>query len=908
MAAFVGVTTVLIWTALCQPAHGSDGYADILCVTVKLQESPPLVTFSFHQPIIYHWWTEVDGGANALVDKSGSLDRRALPSTGSAVTAPWVQIKAIPTGATSVTDPTIVPGIAYEYRIVVADATAKKMAYTATGIGIPMEEYRGKIVLVVDQTLATPCAAELARLQQDLVGDGWRVIRHDVPRDDGNYATRHQARSVKDLIVADYKADPANVKAVLLFGRVPVPYSGWTVPDGHYQRALPADGYYGDMEGTWTDTANLGTTDPRGSNVSGDGKFDQNTFPGHVDLMVGRVDLCNMPYFGDETLLLKRYLAKDHAWRNRRFTVDSSSMVSVSNPWNWGPFNTARQLTRDVYKFDGGSLWYKDFPVNADFMRIISYQSHLFAYIGNRGNYDNAGQIYSSDMAARNVRAVFMLEGGSYSVDWDVANAFMRSFPASSGYALCGGWSEFPGWHLHHLGAGAPLGLSARVMQNASCGERTSQDYWEFPAKSPVWLSLHGDPTLRMSYVAPPAQLTASASGRQAILNWTASSDPEVTGYHIYRANSITGAFTRLNANRVAGAAYTDATARATDVVYMVRALKLERSRTATYWNLSQGAFVPFRLNKTSNRLPTAHAQTLHGASPLAITLAGSDPDGDALTYVINETTVNGILSGHAPNLTYTPYNGACADRFTFTVHDAYGASAPVTVNLAIGPSVLTSVEWRAAASLMITTEARNIPVPEGRTASFRVKLSAAPSSNVTVTTAPTGGDADISVSSGGSLTFTPTNWKTDQTVTLAAAADVDRAHGQATIVCSAPGFASVTLNATETDLSTVLNVIARAGGTVAPVASPANIGEPIALTATPAAGYAFLNWTAVRGDVTFGNPNAASTTVTINQPYWAWDYTPLVSMQGNFVPIELRTSTSTVTAIRGAQGAGTRK
>ena len=52
---------------------------------------------------------------------------------------------------------------------------------------------------------------------------------------------------MKDLIKAQYNADPANTKAVFLFGHVPVPYSGDIVPDGHYadhQGAWPCDGYY----------------------------------------------------------------------------------------------------------------------------------------------------------------------------------------------------------------------------------------------------------------------------------------------------------------------------------------------------------------------------------------------------------------------------------------------------------------------------------------------------------------------------------------------------------------------------------------------------------------------------------------------------------------------------------------
>ena len=52
------------------------------------------------------------------------------------------------------------------------------------GINANMIESRGKILLVVDNTYASQLASELTRLQQDLVGDGWTVVRRDVSRSD----------------------------------------------------------------------------------------------------------------------------------------------------------------------------------------------------------------------------------------------------------------------------------------------------------------------------------------------------------------------------------------------------------------------------------------------------------------------------------------------------------------------------------------------------------------------------------------------------------------------------------------------------------------------------------------------------------------------------------------------------
>ena len=59
----------------------------------------------------------------------------------------------------------------------------------------------------MDRSMAEPLASELLRLQHDLAGDGWIVVRRDVGRDDS-------VPSVKAVIKSVYDSDPANVKSV----------------------------------------------------------------------------------------------------------------------------------------------------------------------------------------------------------------------------------------------------------------------------------------------------------------------------------------------------------------------------------------------------------------------------------------------------------------------------------------------------------------------------------------------------------------------------------------------------------------------------------------------------------------------------------------------------------------------
>jgi Tfp pilus tip-associated adhesin PilY1 len=73
--------------------------------------------------------------------------------------------------------------------------------------------------------------------------------------------------------------------------------------------------------------------------------------------------------------------------------------------------------------------------------------------------------------------------------------------------------------------------------------------------------------------------------------------------------------------------------------------------------------------------------------TPVAITLAGSDPDGDSLTFTVVDMPANGTLTGTGTNRTYTPnanYNGP--DSFTFTVSDGASTTAPATVGVTVQP------------------------------------------------------------------------------------------------------------------------------------------------------------------------------------------------------------------------------
>ena len=91
----------------------------------------------------------------------------------------------------------------------------------------------------------------------------------------------------------------------------------------------------------------------------------------------------------------------------------------------------------------------------------------------------------------------------------------------------------------------------------------------------------------------------------------------------------------------------------------------------------------------TTNGAPSADDQsvTVDEDTPVAVTLTGSDPDGDPLSFTVVAGPADGSLSGTAPNLTYTPdanVNGT--DSFTFVANDGTVDSAEATVSITVNP------------------------------------------------------------------------------------------------------------------------------------------------------------------------------------------------------------------------------
>lgn len=145
-----------------------------------------------------------------------------------------------------------------------------------------------------------------------------------------------------------------------------------------------------------------------------------------------------------------------------------------------------------------------------------------------------------------------------------------------------------------------------------------------------------------------------------------------------------------------AGATFADANAEDTTVTFVdagTYVLELRVSDSALEG--SDTVQITVQPAVAVNNPPTADAQSVSTPqdTALPITLTGSDPDGDTITFAIITGPTNGSLSGTPPIVTYTPnasFNGV--DNFTFTVNDgsvdSNEATISITVTAAVGNTV----------------------------------------------------------------------------------------------------------------------------------------------------------------------------------------------------------------------------
>lgn len=164
----------------------------------------------------------------------------------------------------------------------------------------------------------------------------------------------------------------------------------------------------------------------------------------------------------------------------------------------------------------------------------------------------------------------------------------------------------------------------------------------------------------------------------------------------------------------------------------------------------------------------------------------------------------DGDISVLAPSsLTFTSTNWAANQAVTLqAAEDADAENGEATIRLSAAGMTAKDIIAAEIDNDNLRFEidiANGISVGEGGTASFRVRLSARPSSDIITEISRVSGESDITVHPGR-LTFTPTDWNIYQRVTITAGEDQDIINGTAVIRIRAPGVADQDITVTEID------------------------------------------------------------------------------------------------------------
>ena len=142
----------------------------IITYTVTVRESPPRITLE---------WVSIQGAGGYKVWRKALSDDSWGGVYGTVGDLPVPRFD----------DDNVAVGVGYEYKVETVNKVNGDSAYSShapgyvySGISLPPPDNRGKVILLVDQSMAGALSGELARLEEDLAGDGWGVLRHDVPR------------------------------------------------------------------------------------------------------------------------------------------------------------------------------------------------------------------------------------------------------------------------------------------------------------------------------------------------------------------------------------------------------------------------------------------------------------------------------------------------------------------------------------------------------------------------------------------------------------------------------------------------------------------------------------------------------------------------------------------------------
>ncbi len=521
-------------------------------------------------------------------------------------------------------DITLQPGMAYEYQVIRKARDIVDVGYWLAGWQVPATPERGVALLVIDETIAEPLAARIDRFERDLIGDGWRVTRHLVPRHAPKAREENLAngRSLRAWVTAEAEAAPGTPHSLILLGNVPVMYSGRVAPDGHGRVPHATDLFYADIGRFW----------PEGEV----GKLRPSSLPDlKIDMTVGRIDF--QPVSGEdkteELRHLARYLDRNHHWRHGR-------LGDLRNAYGEGgrlqvELAALRNIVGQAAITAGG---HHDAGVT---------QPHLWGV--------DFGHWKGAEYIGAGIKPIFAINFGSAKQKFSQGGNAMMTLLAQDWYPLAVGWGGRPSWQLQHMALGGTIGdVHLRTVNNGPLDGgpyREVLDYFpmgQYLWRGPIWVNLMGDPTLHAFPLRPPQALSAMRTGDAVTLSWQAPDEADYLGAQVFRADAPDAPFVPVS-EILTTTGFTDATA-PEGAVYMLRGYGLRQVHAGSFYTYSQGVFAA----PEGSVAPDVPARSLATAINTPLRLPARD--GGLWSFV--EGPEIGRLQQDAEGWLYTPPEG----------------------------------------------------------------------------------------------------------------------------------------------------------------------------------------------------------------------------------------------------------
>lgn len=475
------------------------------------------------------------------------------------------------------------------------------------------------MILLVADNIPTNLSVKYNRLKSELTNDGWFVNELIVARAT-NWDSGIEVVTIKNQIQTLYNNAPINDKPKTLFilGHVPLPRCGSTevvAPDDHNQNkgARGCDGYYADIDGVYTDTANYnpgGLSSSLAINLPNDFKWDQDFFPSNIEMAFGRIDFADLTDISTpEITLLENYLDRLSNYKNVRngfYMGENSAFYFGYNNSNDGSYRSLINISKseNVFEKTDNSIPNEWVQNNGPFK--IYMQNVTTPSINDWQIYGMNATVYSSDQSYWGFGDVPQ-PSGVYSR--------IRALLGVESKCLIALWTT-TGLNIFHQ---ACTGKTIRQAMKTIINHNETNQYLEKPQQQydtqEWWNRSHfeiwGDPTISLFQVKPISNLSINNVNGNAVLQWTASTDNDIVGYHIYESNSEIGMYQRISNLIVTDTNFQISNYNGLNW-YMVKAIKMIESGCGKFLHPSLGISIQDDLGLSTNTTEVDSFLTLY--------------------------------------------------------------------------------------------------------------------------------------------------------------------------------------------------------------------------------------------------------------------------------------------------------